>query len=154
MGRSLASAGRLQAFAATLLLGNLCIQALVHEAVPVVQAGEKGGIKGLCSKGSIAGGQGLAFLAPAADLRLRRSSDASANMCGLKMQQCQLDNEAEAAEADKLRVVGESMGGVKIIGDHDSKGLGPEAEEITGSEGVVSRRSALGIGLGLLLGVI
>ena len=151
MGPRVASAGRLHAFAATLLLGNLCIQALVHEAVPVVQAGEKGGIKGLGSKGSIAG---LAFLAPAADLRLRRSSDASANMCGLKMQQRPLDNEAEAAEADKLRVVGESKGGVKRIGDHDSKGLGPEAEEITGCEGVLSRRSALGIGLGLLLGVI
>ena len=154
MGPRVASAGRLQAFAATLLLGNLCIQALVHEAVHVVHAGGKEGIKGLCSTGSIAGGQGLAFLAPAADLRLRRSSDASANMCGLKMQHRPLDNEAEAAETDKLRVVEESMGGVKRIGDHDSKGLGPEAEEITGSEGVSSRRSALGIGLGLLLGVI
>jgi hypothetical protein len=75
-------------------------------------------------------------------------------MCGLKMQHRPLDNEAEAAETDKLRVVEESIGGVKRIGDHDSKGLGPEAEEITGSEGVLSRRSALGIGFGLLLGVI
>lgn len=97
-----------------------------------------------------AGAKGLAFATPAIDLRLRRGDDKRAGVCSMQMQQHPHHDEATPAAADKLRradKLGESEP-VRVAAG------GEEGADRMGSDGVMlaSRRSAIGVGLGLLLG--
>jgi len=129
-----------------LLFGAICgTSALAH-----------GGHAAPLAGGAVVGGRGSpasAFVAPAVDLRLRRGEKMRAGVCAMQMQQHSPRDEAAVHAADKLR-------GADILGE-----AGPGTEVATGSEGagadermrsngvmLASRRSALGVGLGLLLG--
>ena len=95
--------------------------------------------------------KGLAFATPAIDLRLRCGDDKRAGVCSMQKQQHPHHDEATPAAADKLRradKLGESEPVRVAAGGEEG------ADDRMGSDGVMlaSRRSAIGVGLGLLLG--
>jgi len=104
--------------------------------------------------GAPAPGGTLAFAgAPAADLRLR-NSEARKSVCGMQMQQLPMD---EGASSDKPLRRGELSGETGASGFTASAGNGdaaPWQAEPSQCEGAMlaSRRSAIGVGLGLVLG--